>query len=278
MCGINGMINLENEGSNHQSILRMNTLLAHRGPDGEGIYTTKGLALGHTRLSVIDLSSAANQPFIIDEKYIMTYNGECYNYLDLRRKLEEKGHSFRTKSDTEVVLRMYIEYGVDFVKHINGIFSLAIYDKNKDRLLLARDHLGVKPLYFYQSQTKFIFSSEIKPILSQTKKFNINQEALPYYFSYRYVPGETTLFENINMIPPATILIINSDRETKAIKYWDLDLIEERQISKIEANETFSDLFSNSVKHQTISDAPLGVFLSGGIDSAASASEAIKRN
>ena len=276
MCGINGILNLKSESDNHQSILKMNRLLKHRGPDGEGVYTHQGVALGHTRLAIIDPSSESNQPFSINDQFFMTYNGECYNYKELKRDLERKGYHFKTQSDTEVVLNMYIEYGIDFVKKLNGIFSIAIYDKVKERVVLIRDRLGVKPLYYFKDSEQFIFSSEIKPILSQTNRFDLNTDSVAYYFSYRYVPGDETVFKNINMLPPATIMVIKPDNSYETIKYWDLNSVKIVKMKKIEAYDKFNDLFSDSVQRQTISDAPLGVFLSGGIDSAAIASEAIK--
>jgi asparagine synthase (glutamine-hydrolysing) len=275
MCGINGIFEKSQTTDLSKSIEKMNTLLKHRGPDGDGVYIKDNIGLGHTRLAIIDLSEEANQPFIINNQYTMVYNGECYNYRELKTDLERKGHNFRTSSDTEVVLRLYIEYGIEFTKKINGIFAIAIHDQIKNRVVLSRDRLGVKPLYFHQSERSIIFSSEIKPILSQTKQFEVNTRELPNYFSYRYVPGDETLFKDIFMLPKSTSMIINAEGKTTTHQYWDLNIDQNNTLSQEDAYDQFNSLFRSSIKKQMVSDAPLGVFLSGGIDSAAIASTAV---
>ncbi|MDI6591895.1 MAG: asparagine synthase (glutamine-hydrolyzing) [Patescibacteria group bacterium] len=238
----------------------------HRGPDDEGFYFGESISLGHARLSIIDLSEKARQPIWNEDKSICVLcNGEIYNFQELRRKLQEKGHQFYSGSDTEVILHLYEEKREKCLQDLNGIFGLAIYDKNKKELFLARDRIGVKLLYYYFDGKKFIFSSEIKGILVHPIKREIDKEALIHYFRIFFVPSPFTLFKGIKKLPPAHYLIFKNGKIVLQ-KYWDLQDLPEIK-SKKETMEEIKSLLRDSIKRQLVSDRPVGIFLSGGIDS-----------
>jgi len=265
MCGINGF-----NFKNPELIKRMNDKIRHRGPDDEGIYTDDNISLGHRRLSIIDLSQKGNQPLFNEERSLcIIFNGEIYNFKELRKELEKKGHKFFSETDSEIILHLYEEHKEDCLKYLNGIFAFAIYDIKNKELFLARDRIGVKPLYYYKKDYKFIFSSEIKAILEHDIEREVNLEALNHYFRLMYVPCPLTMFKNIYKLPQAHWLkfklsSINQDLEIK--KYWDIKSFKNIK-SKKEIITKIQELMRKSVKGQLISDRPVGVFLSGGIDS-----------
>lgn len=264
MCGIYGF-NFEDKTLAD----KMDKALMHRGPDGKGIYVDFGITLGHRRLAIIDLSEKGKQPMTNEDgTIVISYNGEIYNYLELRQTLEKKGYKFLSDSDTEVIIHSYEEWGENCVKKFNGMFAFCIYDKNKKTLFIARDHIGIKPLYYYFENEKFIFASEIKAILEDKYiKREINIEALNQYISLRYNPLLQTLFEGIKKLPPASTLKFDLRNKTfKINKFWDLKLKEEKKSENYYLKK-LDKLFIDAVKRQLISDVPLGVFLSGGIDS-----------
>jgi asparagine synthase (glutamine-hydrolysing) len=264
MCGINGF-NFQNT----EIIKRMNDKIRYRGPDDEGIYINEDISLGHVRLKIIDLSEKAKQPMCNETGNLwITYNGEIYNFQELRAELEAKGHKFKSKSDTEVVLHAYEEYNTKCVNRFNGMWAFCIYDKKRKILFLSRDRVGKKPLYFYSKNKRFIFSSEIKAILEHNIKKELNKKAVSSFLSYRYVLGEETFFKKIKKLLPAHNMIY--DLKKKKIKriweYWDLP----QQGNKIPENlakKIVEDLIKRSIEYRKISDVPLGVILSGGLDS-----------
>lgn len=261
MCGINGF-NFFSE----ELIRKMNMKVKHRGPDGEGVFVCEHISLGHTRLAIIDLSDKAAQPmFSADDSLVLVFNGEIYNFQVIRKDLLAKGYIFNSNSDSEVIICSYQEYGTDCVEKFNGIFAFAIFDKKNKSLFLARDRMGVKPLYYYFSDNKFIFSSEIKAILEHPIKRELDMNALNIYFRTLYVPAPLTMFKGINKLEPASYLVLKDNKLEKK-KYWqptDFDNIR----SKEEVVRKIQDLMKDSVRLQLISDRPVGVFLSGGIDS-----------
>ncbi len=265
MCGICGF-NFENKAL----IKQMCTLIEHRGPDDEGYYIDSAVSIGMRRLSIIDLNTG-NQPQHNENNDMwIVFNGEIYNFRELGEHLEEKGHKFYTKSDTEVILHSYEEWGKDCVKKLRGQFSFCIYDANKGLLFLARDHMGLKPLYYYIDDEKFIFSSEIKSILTHSIERKINFKALDFYLSLRYVPFNLTLFDGVFKLPPASYMIFNlKTKQINVKKYWDInfDTFNNKSIDVL-AKE-LQILIEDSVKVRLISDVPLGAFLSGGLDSSA---------
>jgi asparagine synthase (glutamine-hydrolysing) len=259
MCAINGF-NFRDEGL----VRKMNQVISHRGPDGTGVFFDNNISLGHNRLSIIDLSDRASQPMkSADASNIIVFNGEIYNYIELKKEL--RGYPFKTESDTEVILAAYEQWGGDCVKKFNGIFAFAIWDKEKNELFLTRDHIGIKPLYYYNDGKKFIFSSEIKAILSHNIPRELDFEALNHYFRLLYIPHPLTIFKNIKKLPAGSWLKLK-DNKIEIKKYWDIS-DRENFSSLEEARGKIRKTLEDSVKHQIISDRPVGVFLSGGIDS-----------
>jgi len=261
MCSINGF-NFKNE----KLIKEMVDITRHRGPDQEGFYCNEKVSLGQARLSIIDLSEKGRQPIWNENKSIcILCNGEIYNFKELRKELQKKGHKFFSHSDSEVILHLYEEKGERCVEDLNGIFAFVIFDKNKDKLFLARDRVGVKPLYYYFDGERFIFSSEIKAILCHSVPREIDQDALIHYFQLFFVPSPFTLFKNIYKLAPAHCLIFKNEKIVIK-EYWKIKDLPEIE-SKEEAIKGIKSLFRDSVKRQLVSDRPLGIFLSGGIDS-----------
>ncbi len=262
MCGINGF-NFKDENL----VRAMNDKIRYRGPDGEGIFCDK-VSLGHRRLKIIDLSDNAKQPMSNENGDLwIVFNGEIYNFQELRKELEPK-HKFKSKSDTEVILHAYEEWAFDCVNRFNGMWAFCIYDKKKQIFFLSRDRLGKKPLHYYFKDKKFIFSSEIKAILQHPIKRELNKAAVSSFLSYRYVLGEETFFKDIKKLMPAHNLVfdLKKNRIERVWEYWDLPQ-EEIEISEEEAKKGVDELLAKSVRYRKISDVPLGVILSGGLDS-----------
>jgi asparagine synthase (glutamine-hydrolysing) len=280
MCGINGLISqqLPKEQSRH-IVQKMNQSLQHRGPDFDGIFHHQHITLGHRRLSIIDLSESGNQPFFsFDKKYVIVFNGEIYNYKDLKLELqrsaigsEAKPYFFQTSTDTEVVLAAYLRWGNACVNHFNGMFAFAIYNTETGNLFLARDRFGVKPLYYHFSETAFIFSSEIRPILqSGLKSFQLNTNVLSEYIQYQTVHCPNTIIKGIKQLPAGHYLEFT---QFKALitEYWNPEHYTKQQydLSYEETCRKTLELLSYSVQRRMVSDVSLGAFLSGGIDSSA---------
>ena len=272
MCGILGYIN-KNKQLNKELFLNSLNLLSHRGPDDSGIYEYKNILLGHRRLSIIDLDNKAAQPMVSEcGNYVIIYNGEIYNFQEIKKYLLKKGYRFKTKSDTEVLLYSFIEDGIECVKNFIGMFAFTILDKKRGEIYLVRDRLGIKPLYYYEDDNSFIFSSEIKSILKLLSyKPLLNIYAVSSYLSYRYPILNDTFFENIVSLPPAHYKKIELKSGKSYIQeYWNVsDKFKEQQEDKGEEFyiKKIRDILSNSVKYRMIADVPLGSFLSGGVDS-----------
>ncbi|VAW65931.1 Asparagine synthetase [glutamine-hydrolyzing] [hydrothermal vent metagenome] len=270
MCGICGIYNIEPENQVKDSqINQMNAMMIHRGPDAGGIFIKDNIGLGHRRLKIIDLEGGVQPMFSPDNNIVVVFNGEIYNFREIKKNLESKGYVFKTGSDTEVIIYAYIEYGEACVDHFRGMFGIAIYDKRHDRLFLIRDRLGIKPLYFYKDDKQFIFSSEIKPICEVLKnKPGVRLASLDFYMSVGYVPGKDTMFDGIKKLLPGHTLLI--DKNTfRFTPYWDLQDLPSKDISFSQAMEEFEELLKESVSLRLMSDVPLGAFLSGGLDSSA---------
>ncbi len=277
MCGICGKISL-NGAVSENLIRKMCEVLVHRGPDNEGvcIKEVKGeglrvnVGLGHRRLSVIDVSSAGHQPMCNEDGSIwLVMNGEVYNFPGLRKDLEKRGHVFKSHTDTEVIIHLYEEKGVDCLSDLRGPFAFAIWDEKKQRLFLARDRVGKRPLYYtYRNQT-LIFASEIKAILQDPEvSTEVNRSAITDYLSYGYVPTPQSMFKGIMKLPPAHFMIYEKGN-IKIERYWELDFSKKLELSEDEYCERTMGLLEEATKIRLISDVPLGAFLSGGIDSSA---------
>ena len=272
MCGINGIWNLDGSLVPKGKILSMNQNLKHRGPDENNIIIEKNLALGHTRLSIIDVDNGKQPISNADKSISMVYNGEIYNYLELRKILMAKGYQFYTNCDTEVVLKCYEEFGNEFVSHLRGMFAIAIWDKNNNALILARDRLGQKPIYYYHDSKKFAFSSELNSLMSGLDhNKDIDPNGLNYYLKLDYIPAPYSIFKNIKKLPAAHILICHEEK-IKINKYWSIEEYSAETNSQLEYEDVklkLKQLLLDSVKMRLMSDVPLGAFLSGGVDSSA---------
>lgn len=280
MCGINGFISKKSTKEDRNSVVKkMNTTLAHRGPDNEGLWEGDEICLGHRRLSIIDLSSEGNQPiFSEDRRYVVVYNGELYNYRELKLELQrsgqgkhEKPYFFKTQTDTEVVLAAFIRWGTKCLDLFNGMYAFAIYDCELKKLVIARDRIGVKPLYYYYGDEGFMFSSEIRPIIhSGIKKFSLNKEVLAEYAMYQTVMAPNTIIKGIKMLMPGHL--IECEGETASLsQYYSINKVKDSSKDQSYKNvcSQVNDLLSLSVQRRMIADVPFGAFLSGGIDSSA---------
>ena len=268
MCGICGYINFDKSKRPSTEVIKgMTNAMIHRGPDDDGIYLKDNVALGQRRLSIIDLKMGHQPMFNEDASLVIVYNGEVYNFPELKDDLIRKGHNFKTNCDTEVVLHAYEEYGENCVKRFNGMYAFAIWDSKKESLFLARDRFGKKPLYYAVFDNQFIFGSELKSLLKHPSiKKEIDMTALSKYLAYDYVPTPFTIFKKIYKLEQASKLILKN-ASYKVDRYWDLPLEDCSLINLRETEERLLGLLKTSVKKRLISDVPLGVFLSGGMDS-----------
>jgi asparagine synthase (glutamine-hydrolysing) len=261
MCGINGF-----SWDNEDLIKKMNRVTKNRGPDDQGTYTDKNVSLGHTRLSIIDLSPKGHQPMSNEDGSIwITYNGEVYNYPELKGELIKKGHVFKSDTDTEVIIHAYEEFGLDFLNKFNGMWAFCIYDSNKDLLVLSRDQFGIKPLYYYVDPDHFIFSSMIAGILCHDVKTAPNERAIMEYLAFNLEDHKPyTFFQNINALKPDSMLLFDLKEKKYEIRKW-----YHFTAKKTDSDLSIHDTFINSVKRRTLSDVPVGSCLSGGVDSSA---------
>jgi asparagine synthase (glutamine-hydrolysing) len=273
MCGIAGLIAFDRlHADDGERVIRMRDLIAHRGPDDAGVFLDERAALAHRRLSIVDLA-AGHQPLANETDTIqIVFNGEIYNHLAVRAELESAGHHYRTRSDTETIVHAYEQWGDAAVDHLRGMFAFAIWDAPRRRLLLARDRLGVKPLYWAVAQGRLLFASEIKSILaSGLVRPSANEQALPELLSTRYLSGTETLFQGIHRLQPGHTLVF--ERGTVVIRrYWDIPAGPSAQLASLSDRDLvarFRELLEEAVRIRLMSDVPLGMFLSGGLDSSA---------
>jgi len=270
MCGIVGVMNFSGGSVEKATIQKMCETLVHRGPDDEGYYIADGIGLGHRRLSVIDLVSG-HQPLGNREKTIwITYNGEIYNYVELRSQLIGLGHQFVTESDTEVIVHAYEQFGDECPKYLKGMFAFAIWDSLRQRFFLARDRIGKKPLFYYHDRGIFAFASEVKALLRHPDiSCEILTSALPHYLTFGYAPSPSSFYRGILELPPAHSLTVHASGQMDLKRYWDLDFSRPpgREPPIEEAVTRIRDLLTEAVRKRLVADVPLGVFLSGGIDS-----------
>ena len=273
MCGIAGILNFDGAPVSPVILRTMTDAIAHRGPDGEGHFIDGAAGLGHRRLAIIDLSPAGHQPMsACNSSHIISYNGEVYNFQEIRIELECLGHQFHSKTDSEVVLNAYIAWGDRCVERFNGMFAFAIWDKEKKELFLARDRYGIKPLYYTFSNNSFLFASEQKALLAHLDvRREIDREALLEYFTFQNIFTDRTLLKGVNLFPAgswAKISLRNSSTALAPIKYWDYDFQEPAQAaSENEYIEELDRLFRQAVNRQLVSDVDVGCYLSGGMDS-----------
>lgn len=273
MCGITGKINFSGKAVLPDDIERMNDAIKHRGPDDGGVYVSpkKNVGLGHRRLSIIDLSSLGHQPMSYLDRYWIVFNGEIYNFQEKRDLLEKEGYTFKSKTDTEVILALYDKYGKKCLEHLRGMFSFAIFDEKEETIFCARDRVGKKPFKYYLDDSVFIFSSELKAILTQ-KEYEKQPDyiAIHHYLTLQYCPAPLTGFKDIKKLEPAHYLFIDiKNKKVEKERYWNLDYSKKLNLSEAEWKEKIMKKLEESVKLRMISDVPLGAFLSGGVDSSA---------
>jgi asparagine synthase (glutamine-hydrolysing) len=273
VCGIAGIVYFDGRKAEKTLLKRMTDAIAHRGPDGEGHLLSGPVGLGHRRLSIIDLSASGHQPMSNEDGSVwITYNGEIYNFRELRKELEEEGHVFRSRTDTEVVIHAYEQWGFECLHRFNGMFAFGLWDEKKRALWLVRDRLGVKPLFYCRLPHSLLFGSEIKAILGDSEvDRSIDFEAMAYYLALNYTPAPYSLFSNVRQLRPGHYVIAETCGRVRDVQYWDLVFKEygwdERK--EQEYTEEFSALLEDSIRLRLVSDVPFGAFLSGGIDSSA---------
>ncbi|MEM7161486.1 MAG: asparagine synthase (glutamine-hydrolyzing) [Bacteroidota bacterium] len=270
MCGIVGFTDSSIDYDKEEVIRSMMHSIKHRGPDDEGVFlaNNNSTAFGHVRLSIIDIQSG-QQPMISDDgRFTIVFNGELYNYIELREDLRKEGFSFRTNSDTEVLLKMYMHFGEDMLQKLNGMFSFAIYDLELEQTFIARDHLGVKPLYYYKEDNFFAFASEIKALFYHPKiKAESNEDLLHEYLTYQFILGKETLFRNIFKLEPGNFAVIERGQLIRIQEYWQVSYEIDEQKTEDDFAQNILEILHDSARLQIRSDVPLGAFLSGGIDS-----------
>jgi asparagine synthase (glutamine-hydrolysing) len=269
MCGIAGIVS---QSADLKVIGPMTAALSHRGPDGSGIWSDGLCSLGHRRLAIIDLSVRGKQPLCNEDKTVwIVFNGEIYNFQELRAQLEQSGHRFNSHTDTEVIVHAYEKWGTECVKKLRGMFAFAIWDQPRRRLFLARDRVGKKPLYYADNGSCFAFASELQGLLQNPEVHReVDLEAVDSYLSWGYVPAPQTGFKNVSKLPPAHFLVLDVGRdgtESRVERYWDLRYTPKTAITEVEAGESLREKLTEAVRYRLISDVPLGAFLSGGVDS-----------
>jgi asparagine synthase (glutamine-hydrolysing) len=272
MCGVAGIFNLDGQPASPALLEAMTSSLAHRGPDGEGVFTQGPVGLGHRRLSVIDLSSAGAQPMeSADGRFVISYNGEVFNFRELRAELEALGHRFHSKTDTEVVLVAWAQWGAAALERLNGMFAFAVWDTATQELVLARDRYGVKPLYYARAGETLLFASEAKAILTHPKyRPQLDREALLEYLTFQNLLTRRTLFAGISLLPAGSLLHVGRGRfaQLEPHVYWDFDFREPAEtVDERECAEELDRLFGQAVRRQLVADVPVAAYLSGGMDS-----------
>lgn len=280
MCGICGVLNTGGGPVSMKELQPMVGALAHRGPDGKGVWIEDSVGLGHTRLAILDLTDAGRQPMATEDgRYVIVYNGEIYNFRELRAELEKAGWSFSSRADSEVALKALAQWGTEAVERFNGMFALALWDKVENRLLLARDRYGMKPLYYTRHGDTFIFGSEIKSLLAHPKGVReIDLEGLVEYFTFQNFFSDRTLFDGTRMVPPGSFMEIRGGGAVRREQYWDFGFHEPAQVKdEREYIEELASLLERAVERQLVSDVEIGAYLSGGIDSGAITAIAAQR-
>lgn len=268
MCGINGIFHLNNKQVDQNQLIKMRDILEHRGPDDFGIYIDKTIGLGHRRLSIIDTSKAGHQPFISDNgRYIIVFNGEIYNYQSFYPELKNKGIALKSGSDTEVLMKLYELYGMKMLDRLNGMFAFAIWDTLERKLTLCRDRVGVKPLYYCIYKSTLYFASEQKALFAAGVPISISQNGMEEYIYNRFVTGEETLFAEVKKLIPGHYKVVDEDGKINTTRWWNLKEQIQNHSKIINPKEWFEETFFESVRLRMVSDVPVGVLLSGGLDS-----------
>ncbi len=271
MCGIAGIMQFRRDaGVNRDTLRQMCSVMAHRGPDDDGFYVHGNVGLGMRRLSIVDLATGHQPISNEDESVWIVFNGEIYNHAELRPGLEAQGHRYRTHSDTETIIHLYEQYGRNCVRHLRGMFAFAIWDARKKRLFIARDRLGIKPLYYRLTSESLAFGSEIKVVLAAGSRPQFHRQILPEYLAFGFVSGNETFYDGILKLMPGHTMEVDPDGHVSIEPYWDLTITaEDSSRREDDYTQRYRDLLEQAVNSHLMSDVPLGVFLSGGLDSSA---------
>ena len=266
MCGIAGIFNFKGE-TECDRLTTMLDYMIHRGPDDSGVYVDQSFTMGMRRLSIIDLKSGHQPISNEDERLVIVFNGEIYNYIELREELLSTGHQFKTNSDTEVILHLYEEYGYDCITYLNGIFSFSIWDRHTQKLFIARDRLGIKPLFYFDTTERFVYSSELRSISKAFSMQKISQKAFINYMLMMYVPDPLSMIDGVNKLEAGTYLVVDAKNKITKHKYWDINEVVFEKTDPSQYRAKLEDLLNDSIKLQMRSDVEIGTFLSGGLDS-----------
>lgn len=270
MCGIAGILGINGKPVDAREVRAMCDVMVHRGPDDEGCYVKGNAGLGMRRLSIIDIATGRQPVHNEDGSVQVVQNGEIYNYRELRRELERSGHTFYTATDTEVIVHLYEEHGVDFVRHLRGMFAIAVWDEPRGKLVLARDRLGIKPLYYGEIAGRLVFASELKAIMQLPwVKRDLNWNAVGNLLTSLTTPGDESIIQGIRKLEPGHVLMASAGRPPAVYRYWDVEFRPDHRLSERDCVEGLRSLLDESVRMHMVSDVPLGGFLSGGIDSSA---------
>jgi asparagine synthase (glutamine-hydrolysing) len=269
MCGINGILHLQSQKKVDERVLtQMRDALEHRGPDDKGIYIQQNIGLGHRRLSILDVTSAGHQPFLSEDgRYAMVYNGEIYNFKEFYAELKSKGFEIRTQSDTEVLMKLFQLYGLKMLHRLNGMFAIAIWDTFEKKLTVVRDRMGVKPLYYSIYNESFYFASEQKALFVAGVPLKLAQDGIEEYIFNRFVAGEETLFQNVKKVLPGHALILHENGKIETEKWWDLKYEIQNHETINNPVDWFRETFDDSIRLRMVSDVPVGILLSAGLDS-----------
>lgn len=280
MCGIVGLYDFDLKSISYQTLKTMRDEVTHRGPDGEGIFIKENIGLGFRRLAIIDLTSSGDQPMTNEDgSLILVFNGELYNYLELKPTLAKRGHKFYSTSDSEVVLHAFEEYGEKCLNKFKGVYAFAILNTKTKELFIARDKLGTKPLYYTQIENQFVFASEIKSILKHPKyKREVSYPALNEYFTFQNIFSDKTLFKNIYLLPAGHTMKVKKDSSKKIKQFWDYEIAEDSSVSEEDYIEQVEQIFEKAVNRHLVSDVPVGSYSSGGMDSGSIVAIASQKN
>ena len=269
MCGINGILHLQSQKKVDERVLtKMRDSLEHRGPDDKGLFIANNIGFGHRRLSILDLSLAGHQPFLSEDgRYVLVYNGEIYNFREFYPELKSNGFDIKTTSDTEVLMKLFQLHGLKMLNRLNGMFAFAIWDKSEKKLTIVRDRMGVKPLYYAFYNETFYFASEQKALFTAGVPLKMAQDGLEEYIFNRFVAGENTLYQNIKKVLPGHIMTVHEGGKTTTANWWNLKQEIQNRPEIKNPIEWFRETFDDAVKTRMVSDVPVGVMLSGGLDS-----------